>query len=358
MVAPVREGTERVGKLAMVPTVEVGDSLQYPVVPRRRVSQSRTEHSRLEQRAIRLVQRGIATPPFMTIALFLSPHLDDAILSCAGRIRHHVTCGERVVLLTAFSHADHDDAAGWAARRGEDEAAAACLGAEPHWLGLPDAPFRDPAYAGFDFDVLSGPHAPGDARWREHLTTRLLEEIEALQPSTIYAPLGVGDHVDHRLVFEAASELHLDLRYYEDHPYALVPYAVRHRLDALGLSTDDLTPPPSPATYIEALAEAPYIQHYLPPGPARESFFARHQAWPSPRHRHIVHSELELLELTTAALAEQAIWTYASQAPGLFGTRERYRALVRAHAHRLGTNFARAERYWFDLIPESRFAGQ
>jgi hypothetical protein len=64
-----------------------------------------------------------------------------------------------------------------------------------------------------------------------------------------------------------------------------------------------------------------------------------------------VRVELELLDPTMASLAEAAIWDYASQAPGLFGTRERYRALVRAHAQRLGTDAPRAECYWLDVTP-------
>jgi LmbE family N-acetylglucosaminyl deacetylase len=288
---------------------------------------------------------GAMTPT----TVFISPHLDDAILSCAGRIQRHVARGERVVLLTIFSHADPEDAAGWAGRRREDAAAATLLGAEPRWLGMPDAPFRDPAYAGFDFDVLTGPHAPGDARWRERLTERLREELEALCPGMVYAPLGVGDHVDHRLVFEAAAELRPSARFYEDHPYALVAHAVRRRLDALGLVTGDPTPPPAPAAYLAALAAAPYIARYLPPGPARARCFARLRDWPTPPRHRLVPVELERLDPASADLAERAIWTYASQAPDLFGTRERYRALVRAHAERLGTAAPRAERYYLDV---------
>jgi len=288
----------------------------------------------------------------MTLALFLSPHLDDAILSCAGRIQRHVARGERVVLLTAFSHADPHDAAGWTARRREDQAAAMRLGAEPRWLGMPDAPFRDPAYAGFDFEVLSGPHAPGDTSWRERLALGLREAIDVLHPTAVYAPLGVGDHVDHRLVLEAAAGLLPQLRCYEDHPYALVPFAVDRRLAALGLvgpPSEGLAEAPPVAAYLEALANAPYVQHYLPPGPARERCFARLQSWPTAPRRHPVRAELEPLDPAAASLAEQAIWDYASQAPGLFGTREGYRALVRAHAERLGTTAPRAERYWLDV---------
>ena len=126
----------------------------------------------------------------MSVVLLLSPHLDDAVLSCGGRILHHVARGERVVVLTVFSHADPDDAAGWGARREEDRTAAARLGAETEWMGLPDAPFREPAY--HDFDTLTGPLAPGDAATARRLVERLRARVEQLRPVTLYVPLAVG----------------------------------------------------------------------------------------------------------------------------------------------------------------------
>lgn len=306
----------------------------------------------------------------MTLALVLSPHLDDAILSCAGRIRRHVAQGDRVELLTAFSHADPHDAADWAARRREDEAAAARLGALPRWLGLPDAPFRDPSYV--DLDALTGPHAPADAAWRRRLEQRLREALEAEPPRSLYVPLGVGDHVDHRLVHEAVAAILPDLtpvvrgavRWYEDQPYALVLHAIARRLHALGLHADELAPlPATPEAFLEALAHAPYIQTYLPPGPARERCFARvrsqpprSRARPSMPPRSRIRAELEPLDDVTAALAEQAIWDYRSQAPALFHTRERYRELQRAHAERLGAPGPRVERYWQDVEPAASSA--
>ncbi|MCX4245033.1 PIG-L deacetylase family protein [Paraliomyxa miuraensis] len=287
----------------------------------------------------------------MTLALFLSPHLDDAILSCAGRIQRHVARGDRVVLLTVFSHADPDDVAGWAARRREDEAAAARLHAQARWLGLPDAPFRDPSYV--DFDALTGDHAPGDATWRERLAARLCEHLDAERPAALYVPLGVGDHVDHRLTHEAAALALAErepqdspaLYHYEDVPYAMVLHATRRRLDALGWSSHDV-PPGQVDAYLDALAHTPYIASYLPPGPVRDRSFARLRQWPASSPTRSLHAELERLDHTTAARSEDAIWDYASQAPALFHTRERYRDLARTHAERLHTDAPRAERYW------------
>ena len=84
--------------------------------------------------------------------LFLSPHLDDAVLSCSLRILQEVMAGRHVKVATLFS-------AAWpklfgvdfyCGRRAEDKAALSVLGVEdPIWLDFPDAIFRSPRYWGF-----------------------------------------------------------------------------------------------------------------------------------------------------------------------------------------------------------------
>lgn len=285
----------------------------------------------------------------MSGALLLSPHLDDAILSCAGHIQHHVAQGQTVVVLTIFSHADPDDAAGWATRREEDRTAVARLGAQPRWLGLPDAPFRHPAYR--DFDSLTGPILPSDASTKTRLAERLRHEVETLGPQLLYVPLGVGDHVDHRLVHEAAAGLPVPRVDYEDRPYALVDYAIRRRLDALGLHHPAVDAPAAVDDYLDALADAPYIEAYLPPGPARERACTRLARWPSPRPTRPVACAVLDIPDPLARRAEDAIWDYRSQTPALYGARRRYRALTRAHAQHLGSSAPHAERVWRGVDP-------
>ena len=56
----------------------------------------------------------------------------------------------------------------------------------------------------------------------------------------IYAPLGVGKHVDHQIVHLAAQELAArgwDVWFYEDIPYALKPMALDARLTEIGAAT-------------------------------------------------------------------------------------------------------------------------
>jgi LmbE family N-acetylglucosaminyl deacetylase len=93
-------------------------------------------------------------------------------------------------------------------------------------LGLPDAVFR--GYEGDD-QPLSTPHE--DDEPPESLLRR---EILRLEPQMVYAPLGVGGHVDHQLCRDAvlgilsdgrswvmpAPELAVRLTFYEDYPYA------------------------------------------------------------------------------------------------------------------------------------------
>lgn len=113
-----------------------------------------------------------------------------------------------------------------AIRRAEDERYAFFAEASVIWLDLPDAVYR--GYAGDE--QLLGPvrdddPAPIDA---------LRREILRLEPQMVYAPLAVGNHVDHQLCREAALAL-LDegrrwvmpgpdlvgrVAFYEDFPYA------------------------------------------------------------------------------------------------------------------------------------------
>src|SRR5438093_1734972 len=93
-------------------------------------------------------------------SLYLSPHLDDAVLSCAGHILHERAQGRRVVVATLFGAGGGDEAGRklYQARRDEDRRALALLGAECLHLGLVDAPFRDDYYRSFQ-SILLGKHA-------------------------------------------------------------------------------------------------------------------------------------------------------------------------------------------------------
>jgi LmbE family N-acetylglucosaminyl deacetylase len=174
-------------------------------------------------------------------ALYLSPHLDDAALSCGGQIAQSTRRGERVLIVTVMAGDPPADAANdyiaglharWelgrdaaAQRRAEDLAACALLGADALHLDAPDCIYRlDPATGAplyvSDADIFGEIH-PAETL----LAARIAGLLAGLPAATqVYAPLTVGHHVDHLLVRAAAEQVWGGaLRYYEDYPYVQQP---------------------------------------------------------------------------------------------------------------------------------------
>ncbi|MFN3982546.1 MAG: PIG-L deacetylase family protein [Caldilinea sp.] len=174
-------------------------------------------------------------------SIFLSPHLDDAALSCGGRIANLAHAGKRVLIVTVMAGDPPSDIendyirslhARWelerdatAQRRAEDIVACAILGADYlHW-SIPDCIYRlDPAdgkpmYVSDD-DIFGNVHPAEQPLVKEIVS--LLRALPAHRQC--YTPLTVGHHVDHLLVAEAAQRAFGDgLIFYEDYPYAQQP---------------------------------------------------------------------------------------------------------------------------------------
>lgn len=172
--------------------------------------------------------------------LFLSPHLDDIALSCAGHVVQLTRAGERVriaavctgdtpkgvTLSEAARHVHWEWQLGednpYAARRDEDIAACASIGAEPLHLGFPDAVYRhdrlgEPLYTR---NFIGGAVHELDWRTTYYALTARFRAIGA-GATRIYCPLAIGGHVDHVLVRSAAEAAFPGgLTYYEDYPYA------------------------------------------------------------------------------------------------------------------------------------------
>ena len=186
--------------------------------------------------------------------VYISPHLDDVVLSCGGRLLRERAQGRSVLVVTVFTAEagpcreipPHVRArvGDMAERRREDERAMARLGADFLWLDHPEAIFRDRAYHTL-FGAFSR-FVPADRELVTHLALRLAELVQRVRPRRLYWPLGVGQHVDHRVVCEAGLRLaeHLaqlpanaripEVCFYEDAPYALIPHLVEHRLRDMG----------------------------------------------------------------------------------------------------------------------------
>ncbi len=201
------------------------------------------------------------SPP---LAIFLSPHFDDIALSCGGTAARLARMGARCIALTVFTapgpegaplspfarklHTDWEQSSGTTVkainevRRDEERAVMRLLGLEPVWLDLPDAPYRqgvDNSYL-YDSDpALFGPDARVASEERRKVAPWIVEQISRIANESgvrgsvrVFAPLGVGRHVDHQLVFLAARRLgpRFGVLYFEDYPYVARPGALEARI--------------------------------------------------------------------------------------------------------------------------------
>jgi LmbE family N-acetylglucosaminyl deacetylase len=182
--------------------------------------------------------------------IYLSPHLDDAALSCGGAILKQRAAHERVLVVTLCTAAPAADTVfsalaqayhqAWdlspaevvTARLREDGLAMEHLGVDYYWAGMIDAIYRYPQ-AYHNHDALFGTPVPDDplvAALRQFVSNLR----ERMPHATFYAPLGVGNHVDHQIAFQTAIDCAgPNLALYEDFPYVTKPEALDRRITAL-----------------------------------------------------------------------------------------------------------------------------
>jgi LmbE family N-acetylglucosaminyl deacetylase len=185
--------------------------------------------------------------PAIPRLIFLSPHPDDAVLSCGGWIYQLAQDGERPIVITIFGgdgSADvplstyaaslherwqlGDDAP--ARRRDEDRAACDRLGCYLIQLPFADAVYRvDPITRRHLYD---SEEAIFGEVCDEELIDRVAEAVQTRVRQVAYArlvvPLTAGKHVDHVITRQAAERLPVDMIYYEDYPYAELPERMMH----------------------------------------------------------------------------------------------------------------------------------
>jgi LmbE family N-acetylglucosaminyl deacetylase len=186
-----------------------------------------------------------------SIAIFISPHLDDAILSCGGTIHRLAAQGVKVLIATVFTadFTGHDPLSDlaqtnlrvwglgnrpFAKRCEEDRLAAKHLGAEIAHLGFQDCIYRRDIDGKFLYSerVVDVQVHPCD--WI-NLEPALEKALGALlrqytgRDVRVFCPLGLGAHVDHVLVRHAVERVSAEreVLYYEE-----IPYVLRSNVDA------------------------------------------------------------------------------------------------------------------------------
>lgn len=167
--------------------------------------------------------------------IYISPHLDDAVLSAGGLIREQTQAGAQVEIwtilcgfppegeLSPFAQVLHytwgiSDAAQLIhARRAEDAQACNLIGATPVYFDHLDCIYRQGKNGEWLYVNIFGPPHEDEADF----PARIAESISAhLQPTDqLVCQLGIGSHVDHFLVRRAVDLLARPTLYYADVPY-------------------------------------------------------------------------------------------------------------------------------------------
>ena len=182
--------------------------------------------------------------------VYISPHLDDAVLSCGGALACHTANGARALVVTLctavppldgpFSDLAREFHAEWGlspaevvmTRLREDEVAMALIGVDYMYVGMMDALYRHPHAYNSRAAIFGTPAA--DDPLDEPLTQFMITLREHMPDATFYVPLGAGKHVDHQITYQAALDaLGESVAFYEDIPYVLQPNVLQQRLNEL-----------------------------------------------------------------------------------------------------------------------------
>lgn len=288
-------------------------------------------------------------------AVWLSPHVYDALLSGTGRLLRAQAQGLKVLLVTAFGDERHEEASAVFARLGFDSLS----------LGLQAAHRRDRSYASFTSRAF-GSHT-SDLNCHQTLRHTVEDIGHRTKARDVYAPLGVGGNVDHRLLHDAAARafpvgLAQNVFFYEDRPYALVPGAVRLRLAQLAVRL-----PPAITDIGDHANLVRHVRGFLASPVARASLrgrrerlrclwltahaYRRARGWQprkafGPRLQPIVDS----VDAALAARINETLASLGDATRRLIGSQALVTRANAAYARRLG-QAGTVERYWLLLPP-------
>ena len=174
--------------------------------------------------------------------IFISPHLDDAVVSCGEYIKKLKNHKEDILVITVFTGAPSaellsavakqfhgawglgDDAV--LARKKEDEAAMKLLNVDYIYLDEHECLYRIDRQGKSKYNQISEIHTNDfskDMDTIERLNSRLVEIFDKLEVGKVFVPLGIGRHIDHivsrKCIEDIAENRPLEIFYYEEIPY-------------------------------------------------------------------------------------------------------------------------------------------
>jgi LmbE family N-acetylglucosaminyl deacetylase len=208
-------------------------------------------------------------------ALCLSPHFDDAVLSCGAQIWDRTQRGAKVLVATicaatpppleglspyAFSLHQRWQAQGDFNRAAEDRQAVTHLNATPWHMRYADCIYRraptGTSLYNSDEDIF-GAIAPQETPLIDEMARVFKQfELELSPNALVMVPRAIGNHIDHQLTRAAAEKWlvghhRLRFQYYADYPYAetvpggedlpISPEGIRRKIDAIRAYTSQIS---------------------------------------------------------------------------------------------------------------------
>ena len=193
-----------------------------------------------------------------TLHVFISPHFDDAVLSCGGTIHQLVSAGETVFVMTMMAGLFNDDLPDtpilndlhqrWQAgdnplltRQREDIDSLNQLQVNYVHIPLADCVYRivdGTALYPSEESLFGAVHA-------DDFASGFLDEVGlpfADMPKVAYIPLGVGHHVDHQIVRDWGLNLLTDkpdyvtIKFYAEYPYMNTENTIESALSYFSIS--------------------------------------------------------------------------------------------------------------------------
>ncbi|WP_405163659.1 PIG-L family deacetylase [Nocardia sp. NBC_01499] len=140
----------------------------------------------------------------------LSPHFDDAALAVGGLIAEGIRAGIPVEVVTVFTDGAPISVEGkrrraftdYGVRRAEDDRALAVWGIAGRRLGFRERLFREPLPSG-PLPLFRSPRRLADLSYVAEIEAVIIELLT--RPDiVVFAPLGIGNHIDHVTVAAAA----------------------------------------------------------------------------------------------------------------------------------------------------------
>lgn len=174
--------------------------------------------------------------------IFISPHLDDVILSCGEFVAKLRNTKREVLVITIFSGTPMSENISHAAklfhdscnlgdnamhfRKNEDEKAMKLLDVEYIHIGELESLYRkntDGTYKYNEIEHIFTTDTSNEIDTIKCLSSKIENIFANMNIDKIYIPLGIGNHIDHvitrKSIENIASKFFFKKYYYEDTPY-------------------------------------------------------------------------------------------------------------------------------------------